>query len=63
MLAPLDSLPSHSGDNSIMGVDRGPVVIAFPYPLNFILAESLRWLHLIVYLLIPEIILVVIGVG
>ena len=51
------------GNWLVVGVDRGPVVIAFPYPLNFTLAESLRWLHLIVYLLIPEIILVVIGVG
>ena len=34
MLAPLDSLPSHPGDNAIMGVggDQGPVVIAFPDP-------------------------------
>ena len=40
-----------------MGVDRGPVVIAFPYPRNFTLAENLCWLHLIVYPLIPEIIL------
>ena len=40
-----------------MGVDRGSVVIAFPYPHNFTLVEGLCWLHLIVYHLIPEILL------
>ncbi len=44
-----------------VGVDRGPVVIAFPYPYNFTLAESLRWLHLIVYHLIPEILFLGLG--
>ncbi len=45
-----------------VGADRGPVVIAFPHPHNFTLVESLRWLHLIVYHLIPEMILAFGGV-
>ena len=56
-LASLSGNKSSSPVDGVVGVDRGPVVITFPYLHNFTLVESSCWLHWIVYHLVPEIIL------